>query len=219
MCTEQEVYYARKGHPDVRYYYFGRQLWARHRGIVTAGVMQSPEDPEVMRVAYAFCSPLDQFRRFSGEPVRKRVLVPCSTEHPNRELNGWVPGTEFDTDTAHKLGVKLMEKTIVLPQSGGITLVNARLGLCEVEGEKQEFVEVPKISDIHLIKYAILGYRMLPATAKPRLWKGRILGIYPVLWMKIANSQSQAEAVDVTSRVNDPWARVPGYIPLGLQEG
>ena len=49
--------------PNVHYYYFGRRVWPQHRGIVTAAAIVLDEEKHTMRVAFAFCSPADQFHR------------------------------------------------------------------------------------------------------------------------------------------------------------
>ena len=49
--------------PKVHYYYFGRKIWQQHRGIVTAAAIILDAEKKTMRVAFAYCSPLDQFHR------------------------------------------------------------------------------------------------------------------------------------------------------------
>lgn len=196
-------------HPDVSYFYFGRNLWSRHRGVVTAGVIPDYE-AGTAKVAFAFCSPLDAFRRFS-EPstmaVRKHIEDPAS---PGRH----VTVTEQVPNPA--------------PKPGGADIVNARLGLVPDAPVKGGCLEVPLVrhsitnrdtgeieEGYSLMHTAIVAFnRHLPAAAKPRIWKRRKLVFGSPLALALSNAASYAEAMTATALL---WHKGPepvmGFVP------
>ena len=91
--------------PRVHYLYFGRNLWRSHHGILTVGAVldgavnpASGEKTPVVTIAFAFCSPLDPFLRYTerrvelknGRPTDKVTVIKGGIDIVNARL-GLVP--------------------------------------------------------------------------------------------------------------------------------
>jgi len=195
-------------HPDVNYFYFGRNIWARHRGVATVGIIPDYE-AGTAKVAFAFCSPLDAFRRFSEGP-----------EMPRRERVEEPAGSG-----------KYITRTVMVPnpnpKPGGADLVNARLGLVPDSPVKANHVVVPvstvKVKNketgevdnaFSLIRTAVAAFNAYPSNLKPRIWKNRRLVYGSIFYVALENCRNYSEAlVDTAALYERRKELVQAFVP------
>ena len=171
--------------PGVHYFYFGRNLWPRHHGILTAGAfLQIPEskpgtppEPEILHVAFAYCAPEDTFRRFSA------VL-------PGRKGEG---------------ATRIVK--------GGVDLVNARLGLTEMHDvAKNVYSDVFRGGSVLRAVMDIFN-TLVPRNERPRIWHDRQLLVAPRQALYRLDLASNAELADLDKLAN-PHRQQPGFVRI-----
>ena len=139
----------------VRYYYFGRRVFPVHQGIVTAGAIVVPatdDTPEMLRVAFAYCSPSDIFRRRSS-------------------------GIEYRRKITHTSDGETKSERVEVVIYGGLDIVNSRLGLCPIEAYPEQQYAVQRMSKSVIEDVMATFNGIVPAEDKPRLWQSRKLAL------------------------------------------
>lgn len=69
----------RSAQPGVHYLYFGRNLWRSHHGVLTVGavvcdsVSAAGPTGKVVKLAFAFCSPSDEFVRYTEHRIDNKT--------------------------------------------------------------------------------------------------------------------------------------------------
>lgn len=221
MCTDTETTptddTAKK--PEITYFYFGRNLWAQHRGIVTAGIMPAnPAEPEgVQRTAFAFCSPTDNFRRHTAEPLRRNVRKSVQQQLDELRVAAKAVITNPGEPTRNSVRRAIVETKVetVHEQAGGIDIVRARMGLVQTERYKAQFYETPM--DGTSLRTVISVFNdMMPAEDKPQLWRDRVLVVAARILLGAANAQSRDEISSAAYLLPAPCDAALGFLPADI---
>lgn len=200
---------------EVRYYYFGRGLWRRHHGIMTVGAIVTPGADGAgcgmtygdLEIATAFCSPTDNFRRFSGEPRMEYVR----DENGNRVNHSQLSATEQDEIDPNEVD-PLGDVMRLNKQLGGLDIVNARLGLespldLPVKTYKGEYTG-------SMLQGVIKALNQLPNSALPQLWHKRMFVLAPRNVLYRHDCWTHQELKD-TPKLTRPFDLQPGYFYVG----
>lgn len=175
---------------SIRYYYFGRRIFPRHQGVVTAGAVSLPhgaQEPARFKVAFAYCAPSDIFRRRTSGIERRRQI---------KYDNGETTCTSVD---------------VVI--HGGVDIVNSRLGVCPIKEYPEQAYVIYRNGDTLMTQIMYAFNHVVPVDDKPQLWAKRQLVLAPRI-VQIA-SFCRHKRLDMQLGWNILQAceeRIPGFV-------